>query len=273
MKRKEYAEKKTHSAKRQAQPYTARPHKDYGTQYGPSTRQAYASKFAGPRAGRVEVKCLDVQFSGAYADAYTADTQPCQLLNCNTGTACVQSISLVQQGAGISQRIGNKISLKSLRLRLALGNFKAVAQAAFSHVRVMVVYDRNPNTSYVASNAILGESLQSNTIGTGNFVSNLNPNFFDRFVVLMDKQIVLPPFVNGAISSTDSTGCTEKSQFYIDEFIKLKDLECVFNGTANPMTVAFQNTGSLQILTLGDTAAANQPWAWQGTARLRFRDN
>jgi len=219
-----------------------------------------------------EVKTLDIQFTGAAAAAYTADTQPAQLLNLNNGTACVQSMNLIQQGAGISQRIGNKISLKSCRLRLALLN-NGTNQATTVRARVMLLYDRNPNGGYVAANSILGESLQSNTIGTGTMYSNLNPNFFDRFVVLMDDIITLPPWVSSSIATSDMTGPTTDRNFLIDRYIPLKNLECVYNGTANPMTIAFQNTGSLQILCFGDVASASVAFNLVGTARIRFMDN
>jgi hypothetical protein len=223
-----------------------------------------------------EVKTLDVQFTGTYAAGYTADTQPCQLLNANTGTACVQSINLIQQGAGISQRIGNKVSLKSVRLRFNLNLNAANVNLNITNCRMLLVYDRNPNGGYLASNAILGESLQSNTIGTGTLLSNLNPNYFDRYVILMDKLIPLPPWNSASgVSGTNTQGDTSNdcNTYHINEFIKLKNLECQYNGTANPMTIAYQNIGSLQLVCFGDTAAASQPWGWIGTARLRFRDN
>lgn len=238
---------------------------------GPGLMGRYESRAY--RRAALETKTLDLQFTGAYADAYTADTQPRQMLNCNTGTACVQALNLCQQGTGIAQRDGNKISMKSLRLRLAMIFAKAVVQANTTNVRVLVLYDRQPNGAYPAINTILGESLQSNTIGTGTMYSNLNPNFFERFRVLMDKQITLQPFDSTAVTGTSCTGTTDPSSFKIDEFLPLKDLETLYNGTANPLTIAQITTGALYIATFGDAAAANQPWAITGTARLRFHDN
>jgi len=240
------------------------------------TSNAAIAKYTSPgfRRGE-EVKTLDIQFTGAYNAVYTADTQPAQILNLNNGTACVQSLNLIQQGNGISQRIGNKISLKSCRLRLRFVQNTSNSDTV-THARVMLLYDRNPNTAYAAANTILGESLQSNTIGTGTMDSNINPNFFDRFVVLMDKHLVLPPLNSsaGGISVLAYTnGPSENNTFKLEEFIKLRNLECQYNGSANPMTIAQQNIGSLQILCFGDTAAATQAWSMTGTARIRFRDN
>lgn len=249
-----------------------------------SRRQAYPNPGAGVfgryesrayRRAALETKTVDFQFTGAYVagGAYTPDTQPFQQLLCNSGTACVQAVNLAQQGTGISQRDGNKISMKSLRIRMALNIAALQANTATSNVRVMLIYDRQPNAAYIASNAILGESLQSNTIGTGTMFSNLNPNFFERFRVLMDKQQTLPPFDNGVIGSTGLTGPTALETFKIDEFIPLKDLETLFNGTANPMTIAQVTTGALLLVCFGDSADGAAPFGWKGTVRLRFRDN
>lgn len=220
-----------------------------------------------------EVKTLDIQFTGGYAAAYTADTQPAQQLNTNSGTACVQAITLVQQGAGISQRIGNKISLKSLKLRLFLQPNTGNTQGPVHYCRIMVIYDRNPNAAYVAANNILSESLQSNTIATGSYYDDINPNYFERFSVLMNETIALPPFDPGVLTNSSTTGPTEQKEFIVERYIKLRDLECIYSGTANPMTIAYSTVGSLQILTYGDTAAANTAWCLYGGARLRFRDN
>lgn len=227
------------------------------------------------RRAALETKTCDFQFTGAYVagGVYTPDTQPFQQLLTNSGTACVQAVNLCQQGTGISQRDGNKISMKSLRIRLALAVVNGVVNGGTSNVRVALIYDRQPNAAYIASNAIFGESLQANTIGTGTMFSNLNPNFFERFRVLMDKQITLPPFDNGMIGSTGLTGPTTDETFKIDEFIPLKDLETLYNGTANPMTIAQITTGALLLVVFGDNADATAPYGYKGTVRLRFHDN
>lgn len=222
------------------------------------------------RANSDELKTLDTVFSGAYNAVYTPDTAPAQILNLNNTTNILQAVNLSQQGVGIAQRLGNKIAMKSVRLRFFMeptGN----GQGFVGYSRVMLVYDRNANLSYPATNTILSDSLQANTIGAGTWVSNLNPNFFDRFAVLMDKVICLPP-VSAAIGNNLTIGPTEDQDFVIDEFIKLKNLETQYAGTANPMTVGQVQTGSLSLLCIGASPAANTGWALQGSARLRFRD-
>lgn len=236
------------------------------------------SKFV--RRGKEEIKTLDTLFSGAYNAVYTPDTVPCQMLNINDGTACVQALNLIQQGAGISQRIGHRVSLKSIRLRLRIGIGNNVDFGQVQWERLMVLYDRNPDGVYPASNVILSNITQANQTQTGNFLDNLNPNFFDRFVVLMDKLITLPPYDSaGVFTNSNMVGPTTDTPFLIDEYVKCKDLETIYGNTvnnlqtANPMTIAYIQTGGLYILSVGSNGAGTAPYTWLGSCRLRYRDN
>lgn len=236
------------------------------------------SKFSN-RGNKPEIKTLDTLFSGAYNGVYTPDSVPCQMLNTNAGTACVQALNLVQQGAGTSQRIGHKICMKSLRLRLRLGAGNNVDNALTTWDRLMVLYDRNPDGTYPAANVILSNITQANQTQTGNFMDNLNPNFFDRFVVLMDKLITLQPYDSGgAFGNSQIIGPTTNEQFIVDEYISCKNLETIYGNTvnnlqtANPMTIAYIQTGALYILSIGSDNAATAPYTWLGSARLRFKD-
>jgi len=239
------------------------------------------SKFTKRSNSGEEIKTLDLNFSGAYNATYTADTQPQQTLNCSSSTQTIQALNLIQQGAGISQRIGHKVSLKSLRLRFnILSKPSAVSTVLSGSVRVLVIYDRNPEGTYPATNAILSNSVQSNQITNGTYLDNLNPNFFDRMVILMDKWISLPPLNTGGLTNEYYVGPTETCNFHvIDEYINLKSLECVYgnqsNGSAttNPLTIAYIQTGALYIMALGDMSEANTSYSLAGTCRLRFRDN
>lgn len=234
------------------------------------------TKRAGPGE---EVKTLDLLFTGLYNAVYTVDAVPLQQLNLNTGTGSVQCCNLVQQGPGISQRIGHKISMKSLRIRMNISAATGVNEPMPTNARIMILYDHNPDGAYIASNQILGNVTQANVIQVGQYSDNLNPNFFERMVVLMDKFITLPPYVANNVATTSVTAVTQENVFHIDEFVKLKDLETIYgnttNGlaTANPMTIAYVQTGALYIMTFGDNAAASQPWTLTGSMRLRFRDN
>ena len=232
----------------------------------------YATR--GYRRGGEEVKTLDLRFSGAQNNVYTVDTEPLQMLNISSSTDVVQSLSNIQQGAGISQRIGNKVSLKSLRLRLRLTPNGPVNDTQVSHARVILFYDRQPNGGYLNVSQILGQSLQSNTVAAGTVDDNLNPNLMDRIQIIRDWTFCMPPYDAAALANVvGPTGTGDDMPWHINEYIKLNDLECCYNATSNPGVIANSTTGSLQILTIGTAAIANTGWTLAGGARLRFRDN
>lgn len=228
---------------------------------------------------RREVKCLDTTFQAAYNAVWTIDTFPQRVLNTNY-TPSFQSLALIQQGPGLSQRIGNKVSLKSLRLRFCIVNTVLTNISPVPpDVRVMVVYDRQPNGTYPAANDLLNSLNQANALTNPTLddlvTTNLNPNNFERFTVIMDKSFTLPSFesTQDTVTNNGPTGDGMKSPWWIDEYIKLKGLECCYKGTTNPEVVGDVTTGNLFIMCVGENAPISTPWAFKGTARLRFHDN
>jgi len=219
-----------------------------------------------------EIKTLDNRFSGAYtAGTYSADTEPFQQIPINATAQVVQALNLVQQGTGIAQRVGNKISLKSVRLRLYC-NYTGVLGAATGpyYCRIMLIYDRQTNGAYPSLSSILGYARQDNTVATGTYLDNINPNQYDRYQVLMDKFHFLPTLT----SDTDNT--TTENGVIINEYVKLKNLSTQFNTTANPLTIGGISVGGLYLCVWGSPAQAanvSDNWQWNGTSRLRFYDN
>jgi len=204
---------------------------------------------------------------------YTPDTiqsTAWQSLPCNVSPTTIQAINLCQQGAGLCNRVGNKISMKSLRMRFALTS-TGVASNITQYQRVMIIYDRQPTGSYPAVNTILSTINGSNGIVNGTWTENINPNRLDQYVVLYDHYFPLPPATSGGVSGV---GPSEASSYFIDKYIKLKDLETIYNGTNATMTISLIQTGALYIACLG-SAATNSADAWDlyGSVRLRYRDN
>lgn len=222
---------------------------------------------------RNEIKTVDKIFSGAYAlGVYTVDQEPLQSIPINTNTNLVQCINLIQQGSGISQRIGNKVNLKSLRMRLRIVP-TGVNCGQSNYARIMLLWDKQPNGTYIASNSILSDSIQNNTVSNGTLTSNINPNFFDRFVVLRDIFRALPQVEAGDVTQVDTLAPTEGSCLVIDDYVKLKEMQTIYTGTANPTLISNVTSGALLLLVLGSRAATTDPWQIQGHMRLRFYDN
>lgn len=220
-----------------------------------------------------ELKMVDYYFSTAYtAGTYTPDTEPFQQLPINQNTNLLQCVNLVQQGTGLPQRIGTKVTSKGLQIKLNVVRTN-INQNNPQTCRFMVIYDRQPNGTYPATNQVLTILTQANVNGTGIFTSMLNPTFKERMTVLRDKIWTLPP-VNATLSSTVMTlpGNAERT-LIIEDYIKLKGLQTTFNGTANPMTIAQMQTGAVYILVFG-SATANTTDGWQigGNVRYTFYD-
>lgn len=216
-----------------------------------------------------ELRCVDWDHTGAYnAGIYTPDTQPFEMIPINS-TGAIQSYSNLQQGTGLAQRLGNKASAKSLRIKLQLattGNFFVDP----NYCRIIVFYDRAPNGAYLAPNDFLKQNHQDNTVGAGNYADNLNVSYMDRIVILRDDLLTLPGVNNGDIQTV--VGPTDQCFIY-DKFIDCKSLELVYSSTSNPAVIANSSIGSVGILVMGDRAANAEPWQLKGGVRFRFFDN
>jgi len=139
--------------------------------------------------------------------------------------------------------------------------------------RTILIYDRSPNgAGYPGVTTIFSDVLQSNTIQTGSVYSNLNPTFYDRFVVLMDKTYIMPPVNTGELGVLTFIGPTTHDNYKIDEYIKLKGLETVFKTTSNPSVIGNVTVGALYLVCLGDVADQQDVWCLAGQSRLRFMD-
>lgn len=242
---------------------------------GPSPRTPTMRMYQPMRPAMVrqgEVKTLDTQFTVTnVGTGYVPDTNPAMQLPGWNDPLGRQAVNLVQQGTAFSQRIGNKIKMKSVRIRMFLKTSTA-PQLVVIPLRILLVYDRQTNGAYINNTLLLGQANQNGNLGVGSQTDNINPNFFDRFVVLMDKFIAAPPIAAGVLTSILTIGATESKTHIVDEFIRLKGLDTVFNTTANPCTIGCVNTGALILVCSGSVASAGNGYNLDGTVRLRFWD-
>jgi len=231
-----------------------------------ATKKSITSKYSAKKKTR-EVKTVDIQFSDTYTSPYVEETFTGITFNT---TPMIQNLVTVNQGAGIPNRIGNKIALKSLRIRGTIVPASSGGGSVQNQImRYMIVYDRQPNGQYPAVNNVLSDILVTNAIVSGDYLSSINPSFYDRFIVLCDKIQVL----GGESSFTFITGPTEQKGYVIDEFIKLKGLETVFTTSSEGSPVGDINTGALYLIALGNITEDSEPAYMTSKMRLRFYDN
>lgn len=136
--------------------------------------------------------------------------------------------NLIAQGVGNSQRVGRKITLRSIYYRFHMGTAAGTSPYT-GPVRIVVVYDRQPNG--------LGGGIVD-VFSSNNFHALQNLNNGDRFLVLSDQ-----------IYESSSTLSTH-GQMY-----KKLSLDTVYSGAG--ATIADMTTGSISafVATPGGAAA------------------
>lgn len=241
--------------------------------------QAGVGRFVAHPHG-TQIKLLDQIWTGAYAaGAYTPDTQPLQMLPLNK-TGATQCLNLLTQGNGEANRFSNKISLKSIRIRLGLYP-TSKSSLNFWPTRAILYYDRNPGTgaagggAYKPINLILADMISTNAINTATCTgSSLNPTLFDQVVILKDHYFVLPAWDPAGGAFAGNTGPTDPASFLLDWYVPLKDLETIYNQSNATPTIADINTGALCLAVISESVAnSTDAWQLRGTMRLRFKDN
>lgn len=154
-------------------------------------------------------------------------------------------------GTGASQRIGKKVTIKTIQMRAAISANVAGTNTFSGMVRCFIVYDKQANAAFPTVGAILEQATGS---------SPMNMDNRDRFLVLYDRQFAL-----------DQLGGNPSAQI---KMYKRVNLTTVFNaGTAG--TVADITSGSIYVVFIGEgvsvVAPTNIPFVrWY--SRIRYED-
>lgn len=243
------------------------------------------TKYSTHKAINPKIKTLDLDFGVAYPlnGLFVVDQLANSALPINSGqnsitptfAPAIQNVLTIQQGASESMRIGNKICVKSIRIKLICvptpnNNISS------THGRFLVIYDRQTNGTYPAPNTILSSLNQSGSTLPGTYMDSINPNYMERFVVLCDEFITFPAATSAGLNATEEVVSTNDKPLYIDKFIKCKNLEAQFNGNTIPLGIGSVTTGAIYFISWGDAnpfgLTPNDPWMWTGNVRVRFHD-
>jgi len=176
----------------------------------------------------------------------------------------------VAQGATQYNRIGNKIAMKSIRIRGQIINLLTVVQ---NYLRIVVVYDKQTNGALPNSSVVLQTRIQDGT-ATNSAFSELNMDYLERFTILRDYTIATPALTNTAGVITNlgfdpGQNSDGGSIFEIDWFIKLKGLQTLYKGATSG--IGDIATGGLYMYFL--THQTNNAWTFRNAERLRYYDN
>lgn len=221
----------------------------------PAQRRSFG--FAGYQQGRElahpgqELKAFDVASATLVFDPPAGPPNFATNLNCPVN------------GAELYQRVGRKTYMKSIHIR---GWILNVATSVQDIGRLIIYYDSQPNGAAPAYAALMQDS---NAAGASSTLSEINLTNRQRFQILRDIPLLFPAVTNTAGVLTNLAYPETDKQFKIDEFIKLKGLETVFNGT-NGGTVADITSGAIGMCAVCQTS--NNAWELSFTTRLRYYD-
>lgn len=212
------------------------------------------SKFV-QRTRSVELKNFD----------YVATNSNCVTLASGTGVL----VNPITAGTGVTQMIGRKAVLKSLQFRisvhalmttlanLSLNASNGVSNGMGSTVRVMFVYDKDPNGALVALSEVL-TSINNMTLAAAN-LSNTS-----RFTVLYDERNVIGPhnILTGNVTYSVVSGPSAC------DFSKYLKLNLDYEGPAT-IGITGINHGAIYYYVVSDQHVA---LSFDSFVRIRFAD-
>jgi len=174
------------------------------------------------------------------------------------------------QGAGLFNRVGNRISLKSLHLVGQLFPTTNSTTGVAEYLRILVVYDKMPNGAAPAIADILADQDETGTLTTSTW-SNMNLNNRDRFKILMDDRIHVPNNSAGQEGDQFAAVIDYKGEYNINRFIRLQDLETMFKASSTGQ-LSDVSTGNLWLVTIGNVASSANGYQLRWNARIRYTD-
>lgn len=183
-------------------------------------------------------------------------------------TALIWNLGQVDQGNGPDERIGRKMTIKSINLRVQAqlkSNSAADSKDHFGIVRLMVVLDTQTNGVQFGINDLL-------TYATSSGAANLTPEerfgafrnlaSGSRFKVLMNK------FVSAnMLANSEANGTT--TQVYYNQFYKNCNVATEWGDTTG--VIANQKTNSIWFVAIASRSAAADAWNLRWNSRIRFK--
>lgn len=189
---------------------------------------------------------------GLYDAANSAPVEPTAAF---TG---ITEINNVVQGAGAYNRVGQKIVIQSVALKMNLHALCAAVGGTNGYLtaRIMIVYDRQTNGAFPA----MADVLSSNITTAPNLTSGLNMARKSRFSIIADQYYDFGP--NGTTTATVSI------------FRNRLNLETEYGAASTPAVIGDIATGSLLVLAFATRAgiATNYCTFTDFSSRIRFND-
>lgn len=186
-------------------------------------------------------------------------------------TGTITCLNLIQVGSSMFNRIGRRIQLKSLRLRLQLVTINATRTLQFADVgRIAVVYDKQTNGAFPTLTDVYQDTEQSGT-NTSTTLTGLNMNNRDRFITIIDKQVMIPGGVLTAGLLTSVYPDNGENITMMDEYRKL-NLTTFYKADSNPAVIGDIATGALYFITFASYPAGSELFQVIWNCRIKYVD-
>lgn len=187
-----------------------------------------------------------------------------------TGSPIIQLLNGTTNGSNFWNRLGSRISMKSLWFKLFIANSDTytIMNEVNATYRISIVYDKQaqgtaPLVSDIWANVDNAGALTSSITGS------VNPLGRDRFVILFDRFINTWPLRYG---TSEATSWVVGKNAMIKKYFKLKNSEALYN-TGNTGTISDIESGSLYLIIQSSRAATeDNPFQFIWNTRLRWTD-
>lgn len=245
----------------------------YGNFYAPA-RPAKMARRRPARPSNAQVLAAVAKAAGGELKGMDTEILIAGPVVSTTGTnGDAVTLNLVETGAGSYNRIGRKITLKSVRIKGTMvytySHAATSADQVGSTLRMVVVWDKQPSGVLPVFSDIFGSTSQDGTESSDIF-DNLRFDNTGRFSVLRDKMLT----VNPQLSNSEG-GSTDRAvnSVPVDEFINLKGKQTIFSGDSDPTTIADISSGGLYVFFRADASTADtSDWSLSnGTTKARLR--
>lgn len=248
---------------------------------GPASRAARARlgnatrRFMAQTRARSTTRVSRVSRNAKQGELKGVDTQLTlnPVISTTTTNASSFTLNLIQAGTGSWNRVGRKVYLQSVRVRLSFVHAyitTAVTGASVGNqLRAVLVWDKQPSGAAVPTyDTIFGRTDQAGTEATTVF-DPIRYDNMDRFSIVREE--IFSPLVT---TSNLGTAAQTQNAYQSDWYVPLAGRECVFSGQSAPMTIADISTGALYLFFRSQFNAADDfiTMLDDSFARLRYTD-
>lgn len=226
------------------------------------------------RTGKFSMKKRKTAFMSVVSTVKSPEIKlvdvPLTSQNFDTNGNRVTVLNSTSQGTAETNRIGRKILMKSVMIRLFVDQFQAGTTPANDYLRCALVYDRQPNAAAAVFSDVF-QDVDAAGAATTTSMSNVNISNADRFHVLRDWFWKVDVPGGTSAGNQPSQVATDFKPFSVKSFVKLGLL--THYNAVNGGTVADITSGALLLLTAGFNSSANCQYRLRFVARTRFTDS